>query len=146
MIASKASLFIRVIFLIGFLLHASTNQAVSASAITSDGKLGTTVTQGGTMYNITGGTRNGSNLFHSLGLFSVGTGDTANFLNDNNGTATKNIVGRVTGGEKSSIYGTIQTTNFGAANLFLINPSGWVFGPTAALSVGVASTSALRII
>src|SRR5262249_45115106 len=89
----------------------------------------------GRTFNITGGTRSGSNLFHSLGLFSVGTGDTANFLN-NTGLATTNILGRVTGGQTSNIFGTIKTTNFGAANLFLINPAGWLFGPSASLNVG----------
>ena len=109
-----------------------------ATTITSSG-LGTTVTQAGTTHNITGGTRpgNGANLFHSFGLFNVGEGNTANFLN-NTGLATSNILGRVTGGQSSSIFGTIQTTNFGAANLFLINPAGWIFGPTASLNVGGA--------
>ena len=66
-------------------------------------------------YNITGGTRpgvNGLNLFHSFGDFTVGAGDTANFLN-NTGLETSNILGRVTGGNISNIYGTIQTTDFG---------------------------------
>ena len=48
----------------------------------------------------------------------------------------QNILGRVTGGQVSNIFGTIQTTNFGAANLFLMNPAGWIFGPTASLNVG----------
>jgi filamentous hemagglutinin family protein len=132
---SKARLLIREFLVVVLLLHLSVSQALSVSAITSDGTLGTTVNQGGTTYNITGGTRNGANLFHSLGLFSVGTGDTANFLN-NTGLATTNILGRITGGQVSNILGTIKTTNFGAANLFLINPAGWVFGPTASLNVG----------
>ena len=89
--------------------------------------------------NITGGTRSGSgagpNLFHSFGAFNVGAGDVANFQNDS-GLATSNILGRVTGGARSDIYGSIRTTDFGNAHLFLINPAGWVFGPTASLEVG----------
>jgi filamentous hemagglutinin family protein len=90
---------------------------------------------GGTC-DITGGNRpgGGSNLFHSFGLFNVGEGDVANFLNDS-GLPTSNIIGRVTGGTSSSIFGTIRTTDFGSANLYLINPSGWIFGATASLDV-----------
>jgi large exoprotein involved in heme utilization and adhesion len=43
---------------------------------------------------------------------------------------------RVTGGQTSNIYGTIQTAGFGSAALWLINPAGIVFGPTASLNVG----------
>src|SRR5688572_25997630 len=120
----------------GVLLHAGAARAQVTTNITSSG-LGTTVTPGGTTYNITGGYRpgNGTNLFHSFGQFNVGAPDTANFSN-NTGAATSNILGRVTGGETSSIFGKIQTTNSGAANLFLINPAGWIFGPTASLDVG----------
>src|SRR4029453_9494532 len=49
------------------------------------------------------------------------------------GVAT--LLGRVTAGRVSAIQGTIQTTNFPGANLFLLNPAGWVFGPGAALNV-----------
>ena len=89
------------------------------------------------VYNITGGTRPGGglNLFHSFGDFSVGPGDVANFLNDTN-IQTSNILGRVTGGNISNIYGTIQITDFGDANLFLVNPSGIVFGPQGSFDVG----------
>src|SRR5215831_2659974 len=132
---SKLSLLIREFLVVVLLLHLSVSQALSVSAITSDGTLGTTVNQGGTTYNITGGTRNGGNLFHSFNLFSVGVGDTANFFNDT-GPGTMNILGRITGGQVSNILGTIKTTNFGSANLFLINPAGWIFGPTASLNVG----------
>src|SRR5256885_9419315 len=108
-----------------------------ATNITPSG-LNTTVTQAANLYNITGGTRpgNGPNLFHSFGNFSVGSGDIGNFLNTNvNGPLTSNILGRVTGGNISNIYGTIQTTGFGNANLFLVNPSGFVFGPHGSLNV-----------
>jgi filamentous hemagglutinin family protein len=82
-------------------------------------------------------------LFHSFGEFNVATNTTANFLN-NTSLPTSNILGRVTGGNLSSIYGTIQTTGFGNANLFLMNPAGFLFGPNATLNVGgmVAFTSA----
>jgi filamentous hemagglutinin family protein len=97
------------------------------------------------VYDITGGTRpgNGPNLFHSFGNFSVGVNNTANFVN-NTGLPTTNILGRVTGGNISNIFGTIQTTGFGNANLFLLNPAGFLFGSTAAVNVGgmVAFTTA----
>ena len=67
------------------------------------------------VYNITGGTRAGANLFHSFGQFSVGPGDIANFQNTLvNGTFphTENILARVTDGNISNIFGTIQTTGF----------------------------------
>jgi filamentous hemagglutinin family protein len=68
---------------------------------------------------------------------------TANFLN-NSGIPTSNILARVTGGNISNILGTIQTTGFGNANLFLMNPAGFLFGPKATLNVGgmVAFTTA----
>ncbi|RPJ20870.1 MAG: filamentous hemagglutinin N-terminal domain-containing protein, partial [Planctomycetaceae bacterium] len=119
--------------------------ATNITSTTGAGNLGTTVTQAGNLYDITGGTRpgNGPNLFHSFGDFTVGGGDIANFLN-NTQLPTSNILGRVTGGNPSNIFGTIQTTDFGAANLYLINPAGVIFGPTASLNVGgsVAASTA----
>jgi filamentous hemagglutinin family protein len=97
---------------------------------------------------ITGGTRpgGGTNLFHSFGQFNIGTGDITTFQNGVSfdlagnplvaGLQTSNILGRVTGGNLSSIYGTIQTSGFGSANLFLMNPAGFLFGPNAAVNVG----------
>lgn len=108
-------------------------QTVTTS-ITSSG-LSTSVTSGATETTITGGTRAGSNLFHSLGEFSVAQGHTATFNNET-ATATQNIISRVTGGNVSNIFGTVRTTNFGSAALWLINPAGIVFGPSAVLNVG----------
>src|SRR5437867_6603442 len=92
---------------------------------------------GKVQYDITGGMRpgNGPNLFHSFGEFGVPNNNIANFLNDS-GLLTFNILSRVTGGNPSNIFGTIQTTGFGNANLFLINPAGVVFGPNASLDIG----------
>src|ERR1044072_8603798 len=118
------------VVLVGVLLNAagvllSVGYAQVTTNITSSG-LGTTVSQAGTTWNITGGTRpgNGSNLFHSFGSLNVGAGNTANFWNAPScGVAQplggiQNILGRVTGNQVSNIFGTIQTTGFGTANLF----------------------------
>lgn len=120
-------------------------QAQVVPPITPSG-LNTVVTTHGAVHNITGGTRpaNGPNLFHSFGTFNVPANNIANFLNETPALPTTNILGRVTGGNLSSIFGTIQTTGFGNANLFLMNPAGFLFGPTATLNVGgmVTFTSA----
>ncbi len=92
-------------------------------------------------FNIIGGTRpdGGLNLFHSFGDFNVPTSNIANFLNET-ALPTSNILGRVTGGNPSSIFGTIQTEGFSNANLFLMNPAGILFGPNATLDVRGAVT------
>ena len=89
------------------------------------------VTRDGDTFNITGGTQSGSNLFHSFEEFSVPNNGTASF---NNAVNIQNIIGRVTGGEVSNINGLIKAN--GSANLFLINPSGIVFGENARLDIG----------
>src|SRR6185503_12390199 len=78
-----------------------------------------------------------------FGNFNVPTNNIANFLN-NSGLPTSNILGRITGGNPSTIFGMIQTSGFGNANLFLMNPAGFLFGPNATLNVGgmVAFTTA----
>ncbi len=120
--------------------HTATSQAQTPiPPITSSG-LNThisdpTSVNGKVQYDITGGTRAGSNLFHSFADFNVPNNNIANFLNDANLTTT-NILARVTPGNVSNIFGTIQTTGFDNANLFLMNPSGIVFGPNASLNIG----------
>ena len=118
------------------LATAGTPSSVSYADVTPSG-LNTTVNIVGSNFNITGGTRpnNGVNLFHSFGNFSLNTPESANFLNDS-GLATNNIISRVTGGNSSNIFGTINTAAFGSANLFLMNPAGILFGATAQLNVG----------
>src|SRR5688572_22937216 len=115
-----------------------------APPITSSG-LNTQVNQIGTsQFNITGGTRAGTNLFHSFGEFNVPNNNIANFLNEPSNPATSNILGRITGGNISNIFGRIQTSGFENANLFLMNPAGFLFGSGATVNVGgmVAFTSA----
>jgi filamentous hemagglutinin family protein len=100
--------------------------------ITSDGTTATNVTTlDGSNFDINGGDIAGGNLFHRFGNFSVPNGGSANFLNSPD---IVNIINRVTGGKISEINGLLKAN--GAANLFLINPAGIVFGPNASLNIG----------
>jgi filamentous hemagglutinin family protein len=101
--------------------------------ITIDGRFSPAQPLTGPNYSISAdlGKQVGSNLFHSFGNFGLATGESAAF----SGPATiNNVIGRVTGGNQSSIDGKIQSTITGA-NLYLINPSGIVFGPHATVDV-----------
>lgn len=115
-------------------------QPINAQSITAspDGT-GTLLQQSGNQTLITGGSRSidGSNLFHSFQQFNVDAGQVANFLAN---PGTQNILGRVTGGSPSLINGMLQVTGSNA-NLFLMNPSGMIFGANASLNVPASFTA-----
>jgi filamentous hemagglutinin family protein len=91
---------------------------------------------------ISEGQQTGGNVFHSFGTFGLPTNQVANFEANN---SVQNILGRVTGGQPSSIDGKIQVTdtlgNPAAANLYLMNPAGIIFGQNASLDINGAFTA-----
>ena len=131
--------------------------ATAITQTTGTGDLGTHVLLPvghgeGLLYGITGGTPVGTSLYHSFAQFDVGTKDIAQFQT---GTIPNiemlNILGRITDANPSTIFGTIDSATFYPnANLFLMNPYGFLFGPGAMVNVGgmVAFTSAdyLRLV
>ncbi|MGD1900138.1 MAG: filamentous hemagglutinin N-terminal domain-containing protein [Phormidesmis sp.] len=79
---------------------------------------------------IEGGALRDTTLFHSFQELNVAEGLAVYF---NNPTNVDNIFSRVTGVNSSNILGTLGVR--GAANLFLINPNGILFGPEADLDI-----------
>ncbi|MGP1373585.1 MAG: two-partner secretion domain-containing protein [Almyronema sp.] len=79
---------------------------------------------------ITGGAIRGANLFHSFETFNVNAGQSVYFANP---IGIANILGRITGSTLSEIDGTLGVA--GTANLFLLNPNGFLFGPNAQLDL-----------
>ena len=79
---------------------------------------------------IEGGAERGGNLFHSFLEFNVDEGQRVYFTNPE---GVKSILSRVTGGDLSNIFGVLGVD--GAADLFLLNPNGIVFGENAALDI-----------
>ncbi len=89
-----------------------------------------TTVRGAIADKIEGGATRGANLFHSFQEFNVGELQRVYFANP---SGIDNILTRVTGSNISNILGTLGVD--GAANLFLLNPNGMVFGPQSRLDV-----------
>ena len=82
----------------------------------------------------------GGNLFHSFTEFNVQTGGSATFTGP---AAINNILGRVTGGNVSEIDGLIKS-DIAGANLYLLNPNGFLFGENASVDVDGSFTVSSR--
>jgi filamentous hemagglutinin family protein len=132
---------ILVVFIL--LIHTIT---VSAEVVL-DGTLGPAQTLSGPDFEITAGLGQqvGGNLFHSFDAFNLNKGETATFLGP---TSVENIISRVTGGQQSIINGQL-IAKIPQANLYLINPYGFIFGPHAKLdlqgSFHLSTASFLRL-
>ena len=98
-----------------------------------DGSLGNGVQPVGPDYVIAPeqGQTLGSNLLHSFAQFDIDPGESATFVGP---PSIENVVGRVTGSDRSEIFGPVRSTIPGA-NLFLLNPLGFLFGPGASIEV-----------
>ncbi len=103
------------------------------SEVIFDGSLGPAVALNGPAYVIDAdlGQVSGSNLFHSFVTFELSNAESATFTGPG---SISNVLGRVTGGSVSNIDGAINMQIPGA-NLYLVNPSGIVFGPNATLNL-----------
>ncbi len=73
----------------------------------------------------------GSNLFHSFSRFNLTSEESATFSGP---ASVNNIVGRVTGGESSSIDGLMRSTIPGA-NLWFMNPAGILLKENARIDI-----------
>ena len=122
---------IRVLFAVAFLTLIISKEC--KAQVLPDSTLSNTskVDEKANIFNITGGTRSGNNLFHSFLDLSIPLGYIGYF---NNSLDLNNIIVRVTGSSISSIDGTLRSN--GQSNLFLINPNGIVFGSNARLNIG----------
>lgn len=110
------------------------SQPAKAQAIipATDGT-GTVVTQNRQSFDIGAGSlsADGNNLFHSFQTFQLTNGSTANFIAD---PSVQGIFARINGNNAAFIDGQLKITG-AQANLFLLNPSGVIFGPNATLNL-----------
>ncbi len=81
---------------------------------------------------IGGGIQVDQNLFHRFDRFNLNAGQIATFLTQPN---TRAVFSQILGGNASYIDGLLQVQG-SAANLYVINPSGILFGPNARLDLG----------
>lgn len=115
------------------------NQVLAQSIVPEPNSTNTLTNSVNNRVDITGGQQSGDgrNLFHSFTQFNVPPGQIANFVSNN---SIQNIFSRVVGGQPSLIEGLIKVTG-GNSNLFILNPSGIIFGSEARLDVPGAFTA-----
>lgn len=124
--------------LLGLLGGVLVGTPLTAQTVTPDATLPSPsqVTPVGNQFIITGGTQRNSNLFHSFSEFSPGNRSVTFQGFD---PVVQDIFARVTGSNSSNINGILQVLRSrnvrNSVNLFLINPNGVIFGPTAVLNV-----------
>ena len=101
--------------------------------VVTDGSLGPRVARPGLECHDRAGARQirGGNLFHSFERFNVENGGSVTFTGP---SGLKNVISRVTGGERSRIDGTLAST-VPNADFYFINPAGIMFGPNARIDV-----------
>jgi filamentous hemagglutinin family protein len=113
-------------------LLAAAGAAPAWADVVTDGTVGPRVRLGGDFeIGAELGRRAGRNLFHSFERFSLDAGERATFTGPDQ---TRNVMSRVTGGERSDIDGTLRSTIPGA-DFYFFNPAGVVFGPNASLDL-----------
>jgi filamentous hemagglutinin family protein len=93
---------------------------------------GTQVRVEGDRTTIGGGTQVDQNLFHRFDRFNLNAGQIATFLTQ---PQTRAVFSQILGGNASYIDGLLQVQG-SAASLYVINPSGILFGPNARLDLG----------
>lgn len=105
----------------------------SYAEIMTDSTLGQGLELSGPNYKIGAelGQQHGSNLFHSFRDFNLQSHESATFSGPNN---VNNVISRVTGGNPSTIDGTLRLS-IPNADMYFLNPYGIMFGPNAKLDV-----------
>ena len=105
--------------------------ATSNGHLDFDGSLGLAFAPNGPNYRIDArfGQIEGANLFHSFGYFNLDEGEIAVFSGP---SSISNIISRVTAGDVSDIFGTIRS-DIDRANLYFLNPAGFLFWEGASL-------------
>jgi filamentous hemagglutinin family protein len=118
---------------ISFVLILTLLTRPATAQVKTDGSLGPKTAVAGPDFKLPAslGKQVGPNLFHSFEEFSIPTGGSATFQGPE---SVQNVLARVTGGKASNIAGRLSC-DIPAANLYLINPAGVVFGPGATLDV-----------
>jgi len=107
--------------------------SLAKALVVTDGTVGSVVTLDGADVTITQdlGKTSGNNLFHSFKTFDIDTGNKVTFTGSD---TLENVISRVTGGEISTLDGTLKS-NIGSANFYFFNPAGILLGPNASIDV-----------